>query len=134
MTSRLRMLLNSTLLNFLAIFFIVGNLSFVIFGNPIAAQVALMALTGIVAYSVWFFITKPTAVHTNRWVNRCTCCIFWMTLLAAGLEYTMPLLLWIVLGVAVVTFIGFALNESYSSLAEVQKLYVTDDEQDPRIK
>lgn len=129
MTSRLKLLFNSTLLNFLAIFFIVGNLSFMIFGNELAAQIQLLALVGMGAYVVWFWVNRPSKIHTSRWVRRCTCAIFWVTLIAAGMKLTMPEVLWVVLGAAAVTFIGFALNESYCSLAEVQKLYVTEEDQ-----
>ena len=84
MTSRLKMLFNSTVLNFLAI-------------------------------------------------------IFWVTLLAVGIKFDLPMLLGIVSAAAAVTFIGFALNASYSSLAdvqevEVQKIYLTDDKQTSHIK
>lgn len=139
MTSRLKMLFNSTVLNFLAIIFIIGNLSFVIFNNPIAAQVELLAIIGIVFYLAWFIAAKPASVHTNRWVSRCACGIFWVTLLAVGLKFDLPMLLGIVSAAAAVTFIGFALNASYSSLAdvqevEVQKIYLTDDKQTSHIK
>lgn len=133
MTSRLKLLFNSTLLNFLAIIFIIGNISFVIFKNPIAAQVELLALVGMIGYLAWFFIAKPITVHTSRWVSRCACGIFWITLLAVGFEFAMPVVLWLVSAAAAITFIGFALNESYSTLAdvqdvEVQKIYVADNE------
>lgn len=120
MTSRIEMLVKSTVLNFLAIIFIIGNLSYVISNNSVAAQVELVSLVGIVIYLAWFFAAKPQSVHTSNWVSRCACGIFWITLMAVGFEMEMPMILWVVSGAAAITFIGFALNESYSSLNQVE--------------
>ncbi|MCM1255790.1 MAG: hypothetical protein NC221_06705 [Duncaniella sp.] len=120
MTSRIELLVKSTVLNFLAIIFIIGNLSYVISDSSVAANIELMSLVGIMVYLAWFFTAKPQSVHTSLWVSRCACGIFWITLMAVGFEIEMPMLLWIVSAAASITFIGFALNESYSSLNQVE--------------